>query len=924
MCAAMTLILLAICISPMAARGAVKVHDLRCEYLENPQGIDAANPRFSWSAVSDERAQHQTAFRILVASSAAQLARDAADLWDSGLVASGLSTQIRYAGKPLNSRAECFWKVQVWDQDKKASPWSAMANWSMGLLDPADWHAQWIGLNGENVTEYLSGTNWIWFPEGEPQKAAPIGERYFRRTIELPADRPIKRARYLATADSQCKAFINGRDIGGRDNYRTVKDSDLTYLLHPGKNVIAVMGMNKADPTSPGTAAPEPTAGEAAGMKPAGIVALLTIEFEKGDPLVIATDDKWKTSNKEEPTWNEVKFDDSAWVAAKELGPVGMAPWGKVRTSEDRRLPARWLRKDFAVAKPIRRATVSLSGLGLSELYLNGAKVGNHVLSPGATDYAKRELYVTYDVTPQIHNGANAIGVILGNGRYYTMRSKVYSSMTSYGFPKLLLNLRIEYMDGTASELTSDDTWKLSADGPIVANNEYDGEEYDARKEFVGWSEPGFNDSHWQRAQLMPAAAGKLSAELINPIRVTQTIKPVSVKELSPGKFIFDMGQNMVGWCRLTVSGPAGTQVTLRHAETLNADGSMYMANLRGAHVTDIYTLKGSGTEIWEPRFTYHGFRYVEMTGYPGKPTLDTLAGRVVNDDVQSVGEFECSNPLLDQIYKNIVWGTRGNYRSLPTDCPQRDERQGWMGDRSEESKGESYLFDITALYTKWLTDMEDSQKDSGSVPDVCPAHWPIYSDNVVWPSTTVFVPNMLYRQYDDQAVIARHYDSAKRWVDYMTSFVKYGLISKDQYGDWCVPPEEPTLIHSKDPKLQTGKTLLATTYFYHDLRLMERYAKMLGRTQDAAQYHQQADDMLAAFNAKFLNRDSNQYDNGTQTSCVLPLAFGMVPEEKRKSIFDHLVEKITVESKNHIGTGLVGGQFLNQVLSDNGRADLC
>src|SRR5262249_19044771 len=359
------------------------------------------------------------------------------------------------------------------------------------------------------------------------------------------------------------------------------------------------------------------------------------------------------------------------------------------------------------------------------------------------------------------------------------------------------------------SEIVSDTSWRLTDDGPIRANNEYDGEDYDARKELAGFSEPGFDDAKWQQAQIVPAAQGRLSTQMIEPIRVTETLKPIAITEPPPGKFSFDMGQNMVGWCRLTVSGRAGTEITLRHAETLKPDGTLYLANLRGAKVTDTYTLKGQGTEVWEPRFTYHGFRYVELAGYPGRPTLDTLAGRVVNDDVRPVGEFECSNSLINQISKNITWGTRGNYRSIPTDCPQRDERQGWLGDRSEESKGESFLFDTQAFHEKWLQDMADAQRDSGSVPDVCPSYWPLYNDDVTWPSSTVIIPQALCDQFGNGAIIARHYDSAKKWVDYMQRFVTNGIISKDNYGDWCVPPEDPKLIHSLDPNRITDKALL-------------------------------------------------------------------------------------------------------------------
>jgi alpha-L-rhamnosidase len=882
------------------------VTDLRCEGLDQPLGIDAAQPRLSWMLTADGRGQLQTAYQILVAGTADNLEAGQGDLWDSGKVNSGQSIQVSYAGRPLVSNQPCFWKVRVWDKAGNVSDWSPPAMWTMGILRPSDWRAQWIGLDGATVTNTLTNTCWIWFPAGDPAKSALPGSNYFRRTFVLPAAE-VKCARIELTGDSEAKGFINGRDIGGRDNPRVVRDQEVTYRLVPGTNLIAILGKKKG-------AAP----------KPAGVIARLTVEFRNGETLVIPTDEQWKASNRETNGWNEIGFDDSGWVAATNLGPAGMEPWGDVRTSEPRRQPARWLRKEFTLDKKVRRATVSYSGLGWSELYLNGSKVGDRVLSPAFAQYNQRVFYVTDDVTRQLRRGKNALGVVLGNGRYYAERSRIYSGTVDFGWPKLLLQLRLEYADGSVANIVSDESWKLTTNGPIAANNIFDGEDYDARLALRGWSEPGYYDQYWQRAQAVEAPAGAMAAEMMEPQRVTQTLKPVSLTALKPGVAIFDLGQNIAGWCRLHVTGRAGTKVTLRFAENLKGDGTLDMANLRGALVTDTYTLRGDkGGETWEPRFTWHGFRYVEMTGYPGQPTLETIEGRVVNDDLATAGTFECSNPLLNRIYRAMVWGVRGNYHSIPTDCPQRDERQGWLGDRSEESQGETYLFDNARLYAKWVQDMADAQRPNGSVPDVAPACWPIYSDNVVWPSSGVIIPDMLRRQYADTQTLARHYDSAKKWMDHMAGFVTNGLISRDAYGDWCVPPEDPALIHSRDPKRATDKTLLATAYFYHDLRLMEGFARRLGKAEDARRFHDQAEKMKAAFNQKFLNRKLGQYDNGTQTSSVLPLAFGLVPDDMQARIFKQLVDKIEQESRGHIGTGLVGGQCLMRVLSDHGRPDL-
>jgi alpha-L-rhamnosidase len=925
--------------TPMLA--GVAVADMRCELLVNPQGIDATKPRFSWILKSGERAQSQFAYEILVASSEAKLNGEQGDLWDSGKVISSQSVLVAYAGRELPSHAECFWKVRVWSDAKTVSAWSKPARWTMGILSPEGWRAKWVGLDGEDATNVLSGTSWIWFPAGAPERSAPVETNWFRKEITIPPGRKITRAILQYTGDNECRGWINDFDIGARNNFKTVKWNDITGRIESGKTyVFGLVGRNEG---------PEET--------PAGVVGLLTIEFATGEPMVIKTDDGWKVSKAFEPGWNKVGFDESKWVAAKVIGPVGMEPWGEPRTAEDRRFPARWVRKEFAVAKKIKRATVYYSGLGSSELYLNGAKVGDAVLSPAVSQYDKRAFYVTHDVTKQLKRGANAMGVVLGGGRFASDRSKVYAGTVNFGWPKLLLHLRIEHTDGSISEVVSDESWMLTTDGPILTSGEFDGEEYDARKELKDWSKPDYSMNsnfqwflgdirsqqqtelgdllskpgttvtiealpRWRPVQLV-SAPGPLLAQMIDPIRVTQTIRPISYHEVKPGVFVYDLGQNMVGWCRLRVKGAAGSTVQMRFAETVNSDGTLYMANLRGARVTDTYTLHGVGKEVWEPRFTYHGFRYVEVSGLPGEATLATLEGRVVNDDLPSAGEFNCSNGLLNQIYKNVFWGTRGNYRSMPTDCPQRDERQGWLGDRSEECRGESYIFDISKLYPKWLQDISDAQRDNGSVPDVAPAYWPIYSDNVTWPSTLIIAPNVLHRQYGDTAPIAARYDSAKKWLEYMNRFVTNGIIAKDSYGDWCVPPEDLKLIHSKDPARQTDKALLATSYFYNDLKLMERYATLLGKADDVTHFANWAEEIKTAFNSKFLNRDKGYYDNGSQTSCVLPLAFGLVPDDLRERVFAQLVNKITNETKGHIGTGLIGGQYLCRVLSDNGRADL-
>ena len=887
---------------PSSAESVVPVN-LQCEFRSNPLGMDVSQPHLIWQVQSKERNQAQTAYEILVASSPELLRHDQGDLWDSGKVLSDETVNIVYAGKPLASGAQCFWKVKIWDQRGRPSGWSTPGTWSMGLLESDDWWGKWIGLDQGEKTNDLGGAKWIWFPEGDPAESAPVGTRYFRRVFELATNDLIRDATVDITADDQFRLFVNGQEAGKGDDWRAPAKISIGAFLKPGKNVVAVEARNVG--TTP---------------NPAGLILKLKVTLEPGKTFSLDTDDSWKSATNAPDGWCASAFDDSSWVAAKSLGDYGTQTWGVIN-SEDRLLAARYLRREFAVGKKVKRATAYICGLGLSELYLNGHKVGHDVLSPALSQYDRRAFYLTYDVTDQLQKGDNAIGVILGNGRFFSPRS----GMQSYGHPKLLLQLNLEYSDGTTAQVVSDENWKLTTEGPIRANNEYDGEEYDARMELPGWDRPHFDDSHWQLAQLVPPGAPVISAQIGEPIRVMDTIHPVALTSPNPGVYVFDLGQNIGGVCRLKVCGPAGTVVKLRHAESLKADGTLYTDNLRTAKAEDRYTLKGDGREIYQPRFTDHGFRYVEVTGFPGKPGMDAIEGEVVCDAVPQVGDFACSNPLLNQIYHNIFWTTRDNYRSLPTDLP-RDERQGWMGDRQEVSKGETYMFDVEPLYAQWLTDMQDSQHPNGSVPDVSPTYWLLYQDGVVWASSYIIIPHMLYDQYGDLAILQKHYASMKKWTDYMSSFLQDDLMPRNTYGDWCFPPRSPaerTVINSTDPKLTTDGGLMSTAIFYHDLRLMARSAQLLNKADDAERFDALAARIKVAFNRHFYNSKTGYYDNGTQTSCVLPLAFGLVPEENKTAVFGRLVHQITVDSDNHLATGLIGGHYLMRVLSDNGRPDL-
>lgn len=614
---------------------------------------------------------------------------------------------------------------------------------------------------------------------------------------------------------------------------------------------------------------------------------------------------------------------DAADWKARWTGLDRSFPWDSV--TKMARLSARYFRKEFTTTKEIKKATAYIAGLGLYELYINGNRIGTQVLAPVPTDYSKSIMYNSFDVTSQLKNGKNAIGTILGNGRFFTMRQNYKpQKWHTFGFPKMLLQLEVEYTDGTRQLIVSDPTWKVTADGPIRTNNEYDGEEYDARKEMTGWNTAGFNDAQWLKAEAVKAPGGMLRAQPNENMQVMETIQPVSIKQLSKDKYIMDMGQNMAGWVRMHVKGKSGAAVTLKFAESLQPDGSLYVANLRDALVTDVYTLKGEGDESWAPRFVFHGFRYVEINNYPGTPGKEDFTGEVVYDDMKTTGSFETSNPILNSIHKNAFWGIRSNYKGMPIDCPQRNERQPWLGDRATGAYGESFLFDNVRLYEKWLDDIEQSQKPEGSIPDVAPNFWYYYKDNMTWPGTYLMIADMVYNQFGDAAPVIAHYASMKKWLGYMRKKYMSGyIINKDSYGDWCVPPESPELIHSKDSSRITEPQLLATAYYCHMLALMQKFAGLAGKTADKQAFASEWIKVRDAFNKKFFNLSTAQYSNNTVTANLLPLAFDLVPEPAREKVFQHITGKIMDENKGHISTGVVGTQWIMRWLTYQGRPDI-
>ncbi|MBN1294875.1 MAG: glycoside hydrolase family 78 protein [Candidatus Latescibacteria bacterium] len=585
--------------------------------------------------------------------------------------------------------------------------------------------------------------------------------------------------------------------------------------------------------------------------------------------------------------------------------------------------PPPWLRKTFTVDKTVKKAFVYVTSRGLFELHINGKRVGKDIFSPEWTDYAKRIQYRTYDVTSMIASGDNAIGAVVGDGWYsgYIGWRKVRGY---YGFQNsLLLQLEIEYTDGSTNVITSDSSWKVS-DGPIIYSDLMMGEYYDARKELPGWSTATFNDSAWEPVVIVDKPTVPLVAQPSEPVQITEYVEPIEITEPKPGVYVFNLGQNIAGWAQIRLKGPAGSKVTMRFAERLNPDGTIYTTNLRSAKATDTYILKGTGEEIYEPRFTFHGFQYIEVTGFTGDFSTKSVIGCVVHSNTPPAGVFECTNPMVNKLWNNARWGQRGNFISVPTDCPQRDERLGWMGDAQIFVRTATYTMDTAAFYTKWLIDVNDAQSPEGAFADFSPRlkddQHRKFEAAPAWGDAGVIVPWTIYRVYNDTRIIDNHWGAMEKWMDFILrdnpDFIRKNTLNNN-YGDWLMLVKGGAGWAESDPL----KVLLATAFWAYDAQLLAKMAKATGRNADAAKYEKLFENIRSAFQKEFVEPDGH-VKSATQTAYLLALHMNLMPENLRSKAAEYLVEDIRNHDW-HLTTGFVGCGFLNPVLTEMGYSDV-
>jgi alpha-L-rhamnosidase len=877
---------------------------LKVEQRVNPLGIDAKRPVFSWQNDSLERGWKQSAYQIRVATTLAGLNGGKPDVWDSGKIDSGESVGVPFGGHELIARQRYYWTVEVWDARGHSTAKGRSTHalipgwWEMGLLASADWSGKWIYRGDKESAKALREAKVLGGPGAKMARVEQPTKAEFRYQLHLDS-RPFAASLHVFSPGAYT-AKVNGIVTGHKSSWGSFDREEIADRLHVGAGAAGDNEIIVSVESQGGRRDEQPL--------PATLTAVLRLEEREGKAKMLLSGKSWQVNA------------GGQWGAATELGPLNelpmaRAPYGpSIAPPERLDSEASLLRKDFGAQAGVVSARLYVTAMGSYRFFLNGHRVGDDILTPGFTDFRKRALYQTYDVTPLVsRTGTNVLAAALGAGWHGS--PLMWLGARIFPGPDMLrAQLELKFADGKTKTIATDGSWKTMA-SPVQSSEIYAGEVYDARLMMTSWN-TGKAEGSWSGAEEGSAPAGvEVTAQPDRSIHQTGRVRPVSVKPVG-GNAIFDMGQNMVGAVRLRVHGAAGTIVRLRFAERLNPDGSIYTENLRNADATDTYVLSGKGEEIWQPMFTFHGFRYVEVSGFPGNAGLDAIEGEVWNSlDGPATMRLKTSSAMLNSMYELGIWGQKGNFVSIPTDCPQRDERLGWMGDAGVFWRTGSYNFDIGAFTHKFMQDVVDAQTPGGGFTDVAPDTLGNTDEKPGapgWGDAGIFVPYAAWVQYGDRALLERNWPAMERWMDFILrtnpNYLRQKALGAN-FADWLAPD-------SRSPK-----DLVATAYWAIIALEMETMSRALGKTEDEAKYRELYSHVAEAYRGAFVHSDGTVAGD-TQTAYVLTLYAHLAPKEMEKGMTERLVKDIESHG-NHLTTGFLGTPFLMFVLEDQNRADV-
>lgn len=894
----------------------------KCERRINPEGIDVTTPRLSWIIASGLRGDRQIAYQVIVASDLSALKNNKGDLWDSGRQASADNYAV-YHGKRLSSGKQCYWKVRVWNSQNKQSSWSPSAHWSIGLLSKADWKGKWItaplladpqNFPGTPVNCYRSQTTsdqnenkWVVLDLGSEQlidEVNVIPARSANQNMDFSSVMYPLRYKMEVSVDSDFHQFTTVADYTSKDVFNPRQANNNISFAEVKTRYIRlwVTKLGKWDVNLYGLAL-------------GGFKAYWHKKAIEGNLHVKCSDaienDHWskKFLLQNENQITNAPDAKALMVNVKELSDVR-------RENQVSRVPS--LRREFQISKNVRRVMLYVTARGFYEFHINGEKVGNDFLVPGVSDFNKRIAYQTYDVTHMLKQGKNAIGAQIGYG-WYAGHMNLSENRNIYGhYPMLLAQLEIELVNGKRITIATDKSWKSTLNGEVLWSDLLDGEAVDQRQAMPGWDRGNFDDSNWTDVQAQPLDDTKLVWQRSQPVKEIRELKPAAIKRIANGIYVFDFGQEIAGWCRLHVQGKKGEHIRVRHAELLKENGDIDMSNLWGTLQQEDYIIDGNAQQVLAPHFTYHGFRYVQVTGLANEPDAGTITAVSLHDNVPDASNFLSSNKLYNKLMETAKWTQRNLLFDVPNGCAARSERLGWTGDLRPCVQSLIYNMDVSAFLEKYAQDMRDDQTSEGQFTDIAPqAHLyntPICVGSPGWADAGVSMPWQIYVNYGDKHILEEHYTAARRWVDFVSAknpnFIWENNRGMD-WGDWLsAGPPTPRIIGS-------------TAFFAHDADQLAKMANVLGKKQDELKYRQLFLHIKDAFTRRFANEDGyiSEVPNGAdvQGSYALALDFNLLDEPLRSKAVSRLAQLIK-ENNNHLTTGFWSSIEMLLALSREGN----